>query len=170
MRTEVAQALEEWQDTSDHLQDCAIDALSLALPGLDRTKTPTYCCPVTLSIDKPGDLGEGRVCIDTDTHATVEITDIPNSVICTAVDAVFGEAWFDEAEGPLEDEDPGTFHYDDEATGAEWIVEIGEGDTGKVHIECVPVPLAVELLDALATARAQELGEETPAEDDTAGR
>jgi hypothetical protein len=159
MRPDVLQAIEEWQETSDHLQDRAINALRLALPGLDRTKTPTYCCPVTLSIGKPGDLGEGRVCVDEDTRATVEITDIPNSVIAAAVDEVFGEAWFDEAEGPLADEEPGTFHYDDEATGAEWIVEIGEGDTGKIHIECVPVPLAVELLDAIATARAQELGE-----------
>lgn len=158
MTPSVKNLIEAWLEVSDELQERAVDALCAALPGLGLSATPTYCCPVTLHIGKPGDLGEGRVCIDTDTHATVEITDIPNEVVGKAVDAVFGECWFDEAGGPLAEEDPGEFHYDDEATGAEWIVEIGEEGLGKVHIECVPVPYAVELLDAIAIARAEQQG------------
>jgi hypothetical protein len=155
MNPKLTQAIEEWEDASEHLQETSVDLLCLALPGLGRSATPPYCCPVTLAIDKPGELGDGRVCIDVDTRATVEIGDIPNDVVGEAVDEVFGVGWFDEAELPLVDEGPGTYHYDDEATGAEWIVELGEDGRGKVHIECVPVPYAAELLDAIATAHAQ---------------
>lgn len=156
MNPTVMEALEEWRDANEHLRDSAVNALRLALPGLDHTRTPTYCCPVMLAIDKPGDLGAGRVCIDTDTLATVELSDIPNTVLGEASDAVFGVGWFEEAELPLAEEDPGTFHYDDEATGAEWSLTIGEDGLGKLLIESVPVPYAVELLDALNTARTRQ--------------
>ncbi|MBG7704844.1 hypothetical protein HCJ76_43985 [Streptomyces sp. MC1] len=169
MTPSVKNAIQAWQGASDELQECAIEALCTALPGLGRSKTPPYCCPVTLHIGKPGDLGEGRVCIDTDTRATVEITDIPNDVVGQAVDAVFGEGWFDEAEGPLAEEDPGEFHYDDETTGAEWIVELGENGLGKVHIECVPVPFAAELLDSIAIARTEQQGAQPAAGTEEAG-
>ncbi|MFF3417557.1 hypothetical protein ACFYW9_23065 [Streptomyces sp. NPDC002698] len=140
---------DEWQSLWGDLQDAAYTALCAALPGLGLSPTPPYCCPMTLAIDKPGDLGEGRVCVDTDARATVEIGDILLPVLCTAVDEVFGEAWFDEAEGPLIDQEPGRFPYADESTGAEWVLELGK-ETGKVLIECVPVPEAAALLDAIA--------------------
>ncbi|MEU9925095.1 hypothetical protein AB0H51_28070 [Streptomyces griseoluteus] len=169
MTPSVKNLIEAWQDASDALRECAIEALCTALPGLGRSATPAYCCPVTLHIDKPGDLGEGRVCVDDDGRATIEITDIPVAVLGDAVDAVFGEGWFDEAEGPLTEEDPGEFHYDDEMTGAEWIVELGTDGLGKVHIECVPVPSAAELLDAIATARAEQQGTQPAAGTEDAG-
>ncbi|MFJ6686670.1 hypothetical protein [Streptomyces werraensis] len=36
-----------------------------------------------------------------------------------------------------------TFHYDNEATGAEWSLAIGEDGLGKLLIEAVPVQYAV---------------------------
>jgi hypothetical protein len=162
MKPTVMKALEEWKDALDHLQASAVNALRLALPGLDHTKTPTYCCPVMLNISKPNDLGDGRVCIDDDTRATVELDDVPNAVIAEAVDAVFGIAWFDQADGPLEDEGPGTYNYDDEQTGAEYEVVLGDNDThtGRVYVSYVPVPYAAELLDAMNTARERQQQEE----------
>lgn len=155
MKPTVMEALEQWKEASDRLRDSAVNALRLALPGLDHSKTPTYCCPVTLNITKPNELGNGRICIDDDTRATVELDDVPNDVIAEAVDAVFGTAWFDQADGPLEDAGPGTYNYDDEQTGAEYEVVLGDNDThtGRVYISCVPVPYAAELLDAMSTAR-----------------
>ncbi|AWI32624.1 hypothetical protein [Streptomyces tirandamycinicus] len=158
MKPTVMNALEAWKEASDSLQESAVNALRLALPGLDHTKTPTYCCPVMLHIDRPNDLGAGRVCVDDDTRATVELDDVPNAVIAEAVDEVFGIAWFDHADGPLEDEGPGTYNYDDEQTGAEYEVVLGGNDanTGRVFVAYVPVPYAVELLDAMSTARERQ--------------
>ncbi|MER7937867.1 MULTISPECIES: hypothetical protein [unclassified Streptomyces] len=148
-------AIEEWEEAAEQLQDWAIAALCRALPGLDRSPTPPYCCPVTLSIDKPGSLGAGRVCIDTDHRATVEIGGLDNTVIGQAADSVWGECWFEEAELPLSEADPGGYHYDDETTGAEWVLELGEGGTGKVLIECVTIPEAAAFLAAIAAAHAE---------------
>ncbi|MFJ5142988.1 hypothetical protein [Streptomyces sp. NPDC088707] len=161
MKPTVMQALEEWKDASDQLQECAVNALCLALPGLGPHPTPSYCCPVTLSINKPGEVGDGRICVDDDTRATIELDDVPNDVIAEAVDAVFGIGWFDQTEGPLEDEGPGTYNYDDEQTGAEYEVVLGDNDThtGRVHISYVPVPYAAELLDAITTARERQTPE-----------
>lgn len=155
MKPTVMEALEEWKEASDQLRDCAVNVLRLALPGLDYSKTPPYCCPVTLNISRPNELGDGRICIDDDTRATVELDDVPNEVIAEAVDAVFGIAWFDQADGPLEDAGPGTYNYDDEETGGEYEVVLGDNDThtGRVYVGYVPVPYAAELLDAISTAR-----------------
>lgn len=172
MKPHVSDAVDEWQSLWDDLKDAAYTALCAALPGLDLSPTPPYCCPMTLAIDKPGDLGAGRICVDTDARATVEIGDIPLPVLCTAVDEVWGETWFEEADGPLIDEEPGTFHYDDETTGAEWVLGLGE-ETGKVLIECVPVPEAAALLDAITRAREAQLTPPPaagPEEAGTAGR
>ncbi|MFB8025948.1 MULTISPECIES: hypothetical protein [unclassified Streptomyces] len=158
MKPDLMSALEEWKDAFDHTQDCAVDALRLALPGLDHTKTPAYCCPVMLAIDKPNELGEGKICVDDDTRATIELDAVPNSVIAEAVDALFGIAWFDGADGPLEDAGPGTFNYDDECTRAEYEVVLGDNEskTGRVYVSYVPVPYAAELLDAMTTARERQ--------------
>ncbi|MGW0757116.1 hypothetical protein ACWD1Y_11610 [Streptomyces sp. NPDC002814] len=164
MKPTVMKALEEWKEALDEFQESAVNALRLALPGLDHTKTPTYCCPVMLNISKPNDLGDGRVCVDDDTRATVELNDVPNSVIAEAVDTVFGIAWFDQADGPMEDAGPGTYNYDDEQTGAEYEVVLGDNETntGRVYIGYAPVPFAAELLDAMSTARErQQQGAET---------
>ncbi|MFF0754341.1 hypothetical protein [Streptomyces sp. NPDC004267] len=162
MKPDVMTALEEWKDASDTLQECAVNALTLALPGLGASPTPPYCCPVTLSIAKPGELGDGRICIDDDRRATVELDNVPNDVIADAVDEVFGIGWFDQADGPLEEEGPGTYNYDDEETGAEYEIVLGDNDThtGRVHVSYVPVPYAAELLDALATARERQQARE----------
>ncbi|MEU5181223.1 hypothetical protein AB0G49_14335 [Streptomyces longwoodensis] len=164
MTQTLTETLDEWQETWDHLQDCAVTALCLALPGLGRAATPPYCCPVTLHIDKPGDLGAGRVCIDTDARATIEIGDIPNSVIAEAADAVFGIGWFD-VDSPLEDADPDTYTYSDETTGAEWELTIGDENTGtgKLLIECVTVPDGAALLAAITAARTRQLNGESAA-------
>ncbi|MBV1940836.1 hypothetical protein KUF83_30340 [Streptomyces sp. BV286] len=153
MTPAVKAALQEWKDAYDHQQQCAINALCTALPGLDRSPTPPYCCPVTLAIDKPRDLGDGRICIDDDTRATVELDSVPNELIIEAVQAVFDAAWFD-----MEDAEPGTYNYDDETTGGEYEVVLGKGDNplGRVYVGYVHVPYAVEVLDALNTARQRQ--------------
>ncbi|MEU0857490.1 hypothetical protein ABZ352_18905 [Streptomyces griseofuscus] len=162
MKPTVMKALEEWKGAYDQLQERAVAALRLALPGLDYTATPTYCCAATLTIDKPGDLGTGKVCVDDDTRATVELDDVPNTVIAEAVDAVFGIDWFDGADGLLEDSGPGTYNYDDETTSAEYEVVLGKNDIGRVYIGYAPVPYAVELLDAMSTARERQVAAAGP--------
>lgn len=156
MNPNISEAIDRWMDASENLQNHTVDLLCLALPGLDHAATPPYCCPVTLHIDKPGGHGDGRVCIDTDTLVTVEIGQIPNAALAQAVDEVYGIGWFDEAEAALIEEGPGTYHYDDETTGAEWVVELGEDGQGKVLIDCVPAPYAAELLDAITSAVAEQ--------------
>ncbi|MFC8538042.1 hypothetical protein ACFUJY_29580 [Streptomyces sp. NPDC057249] len=158
MKPTVMNALDKWREASDQLRASAVNALGLALPGLAPTKTPTYCCPVTLTIDKPHVLGNGRVCVDDDTRATVELDDVPNDVIAEAVDAMFGIGWFDQVDGPLTDAAPGAYNYDDEQTGAEYEIVLGNNDTrtGRVYVSYVPVPYAAELLDAITTARSRQ--------------
>ncbi|MGC4950964.1 hypothetical protein ACLQ2N_32830 [Streptomyces sp. DT224] len=158
MKPTVMNALDKWREASDQLRESAVNALGLALPGLAPTKTPTYCCPVTLTIDKPRELGNGRVCVDDDTRATVELDDVPNDVIAEAVDAMFGIGWFDQADGPLTDAAPGAYNYDDEQTGAEYEIVLGDNATrtGRVYVSYVPVPYAAELLDAITAARSRQ--------------
>ncbi|WP_329387985.1 hypothetical protein [Streptomyces sp. NBC_01716] len=162
MKLEVEKELVRWKEAWDKTQECAVNALTVALPGLGASKTPTYCCPVTLSIDRPNELGTGRICVDDDIKATVELDSSPNPVIAEAVDALFGIAWFDGADGPLGDEGPGTYNYDDEMTGGEYEVELGTDGAGRVYIACVPVGFAVEFLDALSTAQDNQRKRATP--------
>lgn len=154
MKPTVMKALEEWKEASDSLQKHAVNLLRLALPGLDYSKTPPYCCPVTLDIDMPGDLGHGRICIDDDRRATVEIGRIPNAIVAEAVDEVYGIGWFDNADDALENCEPGEYYYDDETTGSEYEIRLGKDpDDGRLQVAYVPVPYAAELLDAISTAR-----------------
>ncbi|WP_404949062.1 hypothetical protein HFP70_35355 [Streptomyces sp. ARC14] len=160
MKPPVMKALEEWKDASDALQERAVNVLRLALPGLDHSKTPPYCCPVTLTIDRPGDLGHGRICIDDDRRATVEITNLPNAVIAEGIDAVFGIGWFDSTDAALEDCEPGKYHYDDEMSGSEYTIGLGEDPAdGSLNIDYVPIPFAAEVLDAISTARDRQADE-----------
>ncbi|MEV0780514.1 hypothetical protein [Streptomyces sp. NPDC050428] len=153
MKLEVEKELVRWKEAFDKTQECAVNTLSIALPGLGPSKTPTYCCPVTLTIDRPNDLGQGRICVDNDIRATVELDAVPNPVIAEAVDSLFGIAWFDGADGPLETAGPGTYNYDDEMTGGEYEIKLGTDGAGRVYIAYVPVGFAVEFLDALSTAQ-----------------
>ncbi|MER5482574.1 hypothetical protein ABT024_05070 [Streptomyces sp. NPDC002812] len=158
MQPHVLKALEEWKDAYDVAQERAVNALSLALPGLAPTKTPAYCCPNTLVIDKPNVLGAGKVCIDGEGLATIELSSVPNAVIAEAIDELFGVGWFDGADGPLDEAGPGTYYYDSEQPRAEYVVKLGEDDTGSVGVECLPIGWAGELLDAMT--RAQQRQEE----------
>ncbi|MFD4933352.1 hypothetical protein [Streptomyces virginiae] len=152
IRPPVLKALESWKEAFDLTQERASNALRLALPGLNPSKTPTYCCPRTLVIDRPNVLGEGKVCIDDDGLATIELTAVPNAVIAEAIDGLFGIAWFDGADGPLEEAGPGTYYHDSEQPRAEYVVVLGEDDIGSVAVDCLPIGWAGELLDALAAA------------------
>ncbi|KIF03612.1 hypothetical protein PL81_23220 [Streptomyces sp. RSD-27] len=156
MKPTVLKALEEWKEAWDLARSRAVNTLSIALPGLGPTKTPTYCCPTTLVIDKPNILGEGKVCIDEDGLATIELSALPNAVIAEAIDSLFGIGWFDGADGPLEEADPGTYYYDSEQPRAEYIVKLGEDDLGSVGVDCLPIGFAAELLDALSSARERQ--------------
>ncbi|WP_030372421.1 hypothetical protein [Streptomyces rimosus] len=162
MKPTVMKALEEWKEASDHLQDRAVNALRLALPGLDYSKTPPYCCPATLDIAQADGLGDGRICIDDDRRATIELDHVPNAVIAEAVDEVFGIGWFDNADEALEDCGPGSYFYDDETSGSEYEVRLSENpDDGHVAVSYVPIPYAVELLDALTAAYDRQRQEAT---------
>ncbi|RSS86993.1 hypothetical protein EF903_17935 [Streptomyces sp. WAC05292] len=156
MKPTVLKALEEWKEAWDATQERAVNALCLALPGLGASKTPAYCCPHTLVIDKPNILGEGKVCIDDDGLATIELTDVPNAVIAEAVDALFGIGWFDGADGPLDEAGPGTYYYDSEQPRAEYVVKLGENDVGSIGVDCLPIGWAGELLEALTAARERQ--------------
>ncbi len=155
MQPTIMKALEEWKTAFDQTQERAVNALRLAMPGLGPSKPHSPCCPVTLPLNQSNGVGGGRVCVDEDFRATIELEDVPNPVIAEAVDAVFGAAWFDGADGLLEDAGPGVYNYDDESTNAEYEVVLGDNaaNTGKVYVAYVPVPYAVELLDAMTTAQ-----------------
>uniref|UniRef100_UPI003F490659 hypothetical protein n=1 Tax=Streptomyces sp. CA-136453 TaxID=3240050 RepID=UPI003F490659 len=154
MKPTVEKALEEWKAALDLTQERAVNVLRLALPGLGPSPKPSYCCPVTLTVDKPSGVGEGRVCVDDDARITVSLDDVPNVVLTGAVEQVFGTSLFDGARGTtLEEAEPGTYAYDDETTSAEYEVTLGDVDTGRLYVAYVPVPDAVALLDAMSTAR-----------------
>lgn len=165
MKPPVQKALEEWKEALDLTRDRAVSALRLALPGLGPSEKPHYCCPVTLTIDKPNEFGEGRVCVDDDARVTVSLDELPNAVITGAVETLFGSSLFDGTNGSLEEAEPGTYAYDDETTSAEYEVTLGDVDTGRLYVAYVPVPDAVALLDAMTTAREeldQVIGVGTP--------
>ncbi|MFD0352945.1 hypothetical protein ACFVHW_04235 [Streptomyces sp. NPDC127110] len=160
MKPTVLKAFEEWKEAFDLTQERGVNVLCLALPGLGPSKTPGYCCPRTLVISRPNVLGEGKVCIDEDGLATIELSAVPNAVIAEALDTLFGVGWFDGADGPLDEAGPGTYYYDSEQPRAEYEVELGKAGVGKVGVDCLPVGWAAELLDALSTAHEQQEAEE----------
>ncbi|MFJ4342620.1 hypothetical protein [Streptomyces sp. NPDC088915] len=161
MRPAVTEAIEDWERAWNDVEEAAVAAMTAAFPPLDHTKTPRYCCDVMLSYEKDG-LGSGRLCIDNEGRGTVEFEDIPNDVIAEAIDEVFGIAWLTNADGPLDECGPGTYYYDEETTGAEFEVTLGEDDKGKLMLSYVRVPDAATILDALT--RAAEPDEEESAE------
>ncbi|MEU6632886.1 hypothetical protein ACFWRZ_08930 [Streptomyces rubiginosohelvolus] len=159
MKPTVEKALTEWKEAFDRTHERAADVLTLALPGLAPNDRSCYCCPLTLRIDQPNAAGAGKVCVDNDHRATVELDDVPNDVIAEGVDELFGIAWFDGADGPLADAGPGMYAYDDETTCAEYEIVLGKHGVGRVYAAYVPVGYAVELLDALTTARERQAAE-----------
>ncbi|MFF4188182.1 hypothetical protein ACFYZ9_33805 [Streptomyces sp. NPDC001691] len=151
MQPAVIKALQDWQDAFDNTQEAAAHAMRIAFPPLTNAPRPTGCCDVMLRYEQTG-AGSGKVCIDQDGRGTIEFKGLPNEVIAEAVDDVFGIAWFDNADGPLEEAAPDTYYYDDESTSAEYEVRIGEEGTGTVSVAYIPVLDAAAVLDALTRA------------------
>ncbi|MFE1270562.1 hypothetical protein [Streptomyces sp. NPDC058758] len=151
MRPAVTDAIEEWERAWKDTEEAATAAMRAAFPPLDHNPTPAYCCDVMLAYDQPG-LGSGQVCIDNEGRSTIEFEGIPNDVIAQAIDEVFGIAWLDNADGPLDQCGPGTYYYDEETTGAEFEITLGEQDAGKLHMSYVRIPDAATILDALTRA------------------
>ncbi|MEU3501579.1 hypothetical protein ABZ726_12655 [Streptomyces hundungensis] len=169
MQPAVVQALKEWQKAFDNTQEAATRAMRTAFPLLDNAPRPTGCCDVMLQYEQTG-AGSGKVCIDLDGRGTIDFKDMPNEVIAEAIDDAFGIAWFDNADGPLEDAGPGKYYYDDETTSAEYEVALGKDGTGAVSVAYIPILDCAALLDALTRARDRQLSEHAAVSDGSSGQ
>jgi hypothetical protein len=68
---------------------------------------------------------------------------------------VFGAGWFDEGSGGLAAAAPGTYHYDDESTYAEYKMDVREDGTVTFGISYVKIDDIVTILDLLEQALAE---------------
>ena len=152
MRTSAETALEEWHTCFLRQQEAAAAAMRAAFPPLTNTPAPTGCCDTRLEFTTPG-LGHGSVCVDQQGQSTVQFSGLPHALAGEAFDAIFGLGWFDDAPEGIAEAGPGSYQWDDDSTGAEYVVTVGDDGTADLNIEFVPVPDLVAVLDAPTRAQ-----------------
>ncbi|MFF4283008.1 hypothetical protein ACFY0Z_30025 [Streptomyces kronopolitis] len=152
MQPAVITAIHDWELAWSRTEKAATHAVTTAFPPLRPSQTPTGCCDVMLDYTYEG-LGDGRLCIDNEGRATIEFEDLPNRVVAEAIDEIFGIGWFDGSDGrALTAAGPGIYNWDDETTGAEFEIVLGEDGLCRVFISYARVPDAATVLDALTVA------------------
>jgi hypothetical protein len=130
MKPAIIEAVREWHRACGKSQEAAAHAMHTTFPALERCAKPTGCCDAMLAYQEAG-LSAGRLCIDGDARAAIEFEGLPNAVVAEAMDAVFGVAWFDQAQGPLAEEGAGTYNYNDDSTSPKYEENFGRDDVGK---------------------------------------
>lgn len=150
MQPDTLRALEDWNTAWAAQQDAAVVAFGTAFPGLGRMDPPTGCCDPRMRVERHGE-ATGFVCFDDHGRATVDFTGIPQIVLGRALDAVFGQDWFDEGPEGIGAALPGTYAWDDDATYAEVEIKVEADATASICLSYVTVEDAVVLLDELQT-------------------
>jgi hypothetical protein len=138
--------------TFDEQQTAAQEAFTAAFPALvhvDRCQ----CFGPTLRYETPGE-GSEKVCLDNHGRATIDFQDVPKQAVGQAMTEVWGADWFDEGPGGFAAAEPGTYHYEDESTYAEYEIVVREDGTCELAIAYVKIDDIVTILDELETALA----------------
>lgn len=154
MQPHVVTALQDWRAAWTSHERAAQDVMATAFPALERVAAPTGCCEVQMRWERDGE-GSGTACLDDHGRATIEFEDVPQYAVGQALDEVFGPGWFDEGPDGIAGAEPGTYSWDDEATYAEYEIDVGEDGTATFGISYVKVEDIVAVLDALESALAE---------------
>lgn len=153
MQPHVTQALQDWYGAWTGHEQSAQAAFTAAFPALNHSDPRCHCFGPTLRWEKPGE-GSGKVCLDDHGRATIEFEDVPKEAVGQAMKEVWGADWFDEGPGGFAAAEPGTYHYEDESTYAEYEVNVHDDGTASLGISYVKVDDIVTILDALERALA----------------
>lgn len=154
MQPHVTQALDSWYGAWKLHEQKAQDAFAAAFPALNPA-TRCQCFGPTLRWVTPGE-GEGKVCLDDHGRATIEFEKVPKAAVGAAMTECWGADWFDEGPGGFAEAEPGTYHYEDEQTYAEYEFDVGADGTVTFGISYVKVDDIVTMLDALERALANQ--------------
>ncbi|MEU1592836.1 hypothetical protein ABZ468_08220 [Streptomyces sp. NPDC005708] len=153
MQPHIIRALHEWRMAWEEQQTAAQEAFAAAFPALTPAEK-CQCFGPTLRWEKPGE-GSGKVCLDDHGRATIEFQDVPKAAVGKAMTEVWGADWFDEGPGGFVAAEPGTYHYEDESTYAEYEVVVREDGTCELAIAYVKIDDIVTILEALERALAE---------------
>ncbi|MEU6334792.1 hypothetical protein ABZ839_10095 [Streptomyces cellulosae] len=153
MQPHVMQAINDWRLTWDDQQFAAQEAFTAAFPVLEPAQR-CQCFGPTLRWEKPGE-GQGKVCLDDHGRATIEFERVPKAAVGAAMLEIWGPDWFDEGPGGFAEAEPGSYHYDDESTYAEYAFVVHDDGTVTFGISYVKIDDIVAMLDALERALAE---------------
>ncbi|MFI1532112.1 hypothetical protein [Streptomyces griseus] len=153
MQPHVTRALHDWHAAWTVHERAAQDAMAAAFPALKPVTERTTCCTVQMRWEKDGE-GSGLACLDDHGRATIEFKDVPQEALGQALDEVFGHDWFDAGPEGIRGAPPGTYNYDDDATYAEYEIDVHEGGRASFGISYVTIEDIVTILDELETALA----------------
>ncbi|MFJ5804267.1 hypothetical protein [Streptomyces decoyicus] len=154
----VTSAIDDFALAWKKRQAAATHAILTAFPPLNRSKTPAYCCDITLNY-RQEEIGEGRVCIDVFCRATIAFGDLPQDAVAEAIEASFGIMWFDGPDGvslPLSGAGPGVYTYDDETTCTDYEIVFDDHGRAALSFTDIPVPDTATILHTLTTALSRE--------------
>lgn len=146
-------AIHDWTMSWNDQQFAAQQAFTAAFPALtpaDRCQ----CFGPTLRWKKNSE-GEGKVCLDDHGRATLEFERVPKAVVGQAMKETWRADWFDEGPGGFAEAEPGTYHYEDEQTYAEYDFVVHADGTVTFGIAYVKIDDIVAILDELEQALAQ---------------
>ncbi|MFI7415299.1 hypothetical protein ACIBU0_42365 [Streptomyces sp. NPDC049627] len=153
MQPHVMKAMHDWQMSWGDQQLAAQEAFTAAFPALTPAQK-CQCFGPTLRWQKDGE-GEGKVCLDDHGRATIEFERVPKAAVGKAMKETWGADWFDEGPGGFAEAEPGTYHYEDEQTYAEYEFEVHEDGTVTFGIAYVKIDDIVTILDELEQALAE---------------
>ena len=153
MQPHVMRAINDWRLTWDDQQFGAQEAFTAAFPALEPAQR-CQCFGPTLRWEKSGE-GQGKVCLDDHGRATIEFEHVPKAAVGAAMLGIWGPDWFDEGPGGFAEAEPGSYHYDDESTYAEYAFDVHDDGTVTFGISYLKIDDIVAMLDALEQALAE---------------
>jgi hypothetical protein len=155
LQPHVTQALQDWYGAWTVHERAAQSAFTAAFPALNIADPRCHCFGPTLRWQTPGE-GEGKVCLDDHGRATIEFEKVPKVAVGAAMTECWGADWFDEGAGGFAEAEPGSYHYEDESTYAEYEFDVAADGTVTFGISYVKIDDIVTMLDALERALAAQ--------------
>ncbi|MFF3256467.1 hypothetical protein ACFYWP_37050 [Actinacidiphila glaucinigra] len=145
MSTVVDDAVEAWLAARRTQMDAAVHALLAAYPPLAHAVRNCYCCEITLPIGPSG----GKVCVDKDCRATIDLRGMGVQPAAATLDQLFGAGWFDGAPDGLVAAEPGTYEWYDDSNDCEIYIEIHADGTADLYMGNALLPDAAAVLEEL---------------------
>jgi hypothetical protein len=92
--------------------------------------------------------------LDDHGRATIEFERVPKAAVGQAMKETWGADWFDEGPGGFAEAEPGSYHYEDEQSYAEYEFDVHDDGTVTFGISYVKIDDIVTILDELEQALA----------------